>query len=66
MQGQHAIASRPAGQGAIIEAVRQGAWLRVSAVCPATGKEVSVVGPATAARALEAMAIRRLARATGR
>jgi hypothetical protein len=65
MHGQHGIA-RPAAPPPIIEAVRQGAWLRVSAVCPASGKEVSVVGPAHANRALQAMALRRLAQATAR
>jgi hypothetical protein len=63
MQGQHAIVRKPASQDAIIEAVRQGAWLRVSAVCPRTGREVSVVGPATARAALTALAVRRLDRA---
>ena len=44
----------------IIEMVRQGGWLRVSAVCPATGQEASVVGPSHAAGPLRQLALRRL------
>jgi hypothetical protein len=45
----------------IIELVRQGGWLRVSAICPVTGQEASVVGPANAALPLRQLALRRLA-----
>jgi hypothetical protein len=51
-----------ASSAPIIEQVRQGAWLKVSAVCPRTGREASAIGPASAAGALELLALRKLAR----
>jgi hypothetical protein len=47
----------------IVERVRHGRWLKVSVVCPATGREASATGPASAARALELLALRKLGRA---
>ncbi|MCC7281312.1 MAG: hypothetical protein IT556_02940 [Acetobacteraceae bacterium] len=44
----------------IIELVRQGGWLRVSAICPATGQEACAVGPSHATAALRQLALQRL------
>jgi Domain of unknown function (DUF6898) len=49
------------GREILIEIVTLGAYAKASAIDTATGKEVSVTGPATASRAsLEAAAIRKL------
>lgn len=64
----HAIAGRaPHAEGAsrdapIIEATRQGAWLRVTAICPRTGAEATAAGPAHAPAMLERLALAKLAR----
>jgi hypothetical protein len=47
----------------IVEFVRNGAWLKCSAVHVATGREVSAVGPAGDPRGVERLAIARLKRA---
>lgn len=68
----HAIAARapraegPGDEPPIIEAVRQGAWLRVTAICPRTGEEATTAGPAHAPAMLERLALARLARLRAR
>ncbi|MBX9459959.1 MAG: hypothetical protein KL785_01185 [Brevundimonas sp.] len=47
----------------IIEFVRNGAWLKCSAVHVATGIEVSAVGPPTERAGLERIALGKLKRA---
>ena len=50
-------------QGAIIEFIRQGAYMKVSAVDPVSGFEVSIVGDPSAGKTyLEEQAIRKLER----
>lgn len=50
-------------QGALIEFIRQGAYMKVSAVDPVSGFEVSIVGdPAAGKTYLEDQAVRKLER----
>lgn len=46
----------------LIEFVRNGAYLKCSAVCAATGREATAIGPATDPAALERLAIAKLRR----
>lgn len=50
----------------IVEFVRNGAYLKCSAVHAATGTEVSAVGPVNERAALERIALAKLRRALGR
>ncbi len=47
----------------IVEFVRNGAWLKCSAVHVATGREVSAMGPANDPRGVERVAVAKLKRA---
>ena len=47
----------------IVEFVRNGSYLKCSAIHPATGVEVSAIGPAAEPRAVERVAIAKLKRA---
>jgi hypothetical protein len=48
-------------QGYIVEMIQQGRYVKVTAVDPVTGREVSLVGDANAPRAhLEQLAVRKL------
>ena len=49
----------------IVEFVRNGAYLKCSAIHAATGREVSAMGPATDPRGVERVAIAKLKRALG-
>ena len=50
----------------IVEFVRNGSYLKCSAIHVATGTEVSALGPATEPRALERVAVAKLRRALAR
>ncbi|NEX92070.1 hypothetical protein [Caulobacter sp. 17J65-9] len=54
-------ASPPEG-AILVEFVRQGAWLKCSAVCSRTGTEAAAVGPASDPSALERLAVMKLNR----
>jgi len=47
----------------IVELVRNGPWLKCSAIHVATGLEASAVGPAAESRGLERIALAKLKRA---
>jgi len=53
--------SRPEG-GFIVEHVRNGQWLKVTAVCEATGLEAAAAGPAHEPNAVERLAVAKLRR----
>jgi hypothetical protein len=46
----------------IVEAIRNGAYLKVTAIHVATGMEVSAVGPANEPKAVERLAVAKLRR----
>lgn len=46
----------------IVEAIRNGAYLKVTAIHVATGTEVSAVGPANEPKAVERLAVAKLRR----
>ncbi|MDO1558705.1 hypothetical protein Q0812_04610 [Brevundimonas sp. 2R-24] len=52
----------PDGREILIEFVRNGAWLKCSAVDAATGREASAIGPAADPAGLERIAIAKLKR----
>ena len=51
--------SRPE-EGVIVEHIRQGQWLKVTAVCTATGLEAAATGPAREPGAVERLAVAKL------
>jgi len=53
--------SRP--DGIIVEFIRHGQWLKVSAVCERTGLEAVATGPAREPHAVEMLAVAKLKRA---
>lgn len=56
--------TRTDGAGEIlIEFVRNGGYLKCSAVCAVTGREATAIGPATDPKALERLAVAKLKRA---
>ncbi|WP_339929130.1 hypothetical protein [uncultured Brevundimonas sp.] len=55
--------SDPGVGGIIIEKVRNGLYLKVSAIHVATGREACAVGPAAEPKAVERLAIAKLKRA---
>tara|TARA_R110002124_G_scaffold270966_4_gene439727 strand:+ start:349 stop:531 length:183 start_codon:yes stop_codon:yes gene_type:complete len=55
--------SEPDIGGIILEKVRNGLYLKVSAIHVATGREVCAVGPAAEPKAVERLAIAKLKRA---
>ena len=57
---------RDARRGTIVEFVRNGAYLKCSAVDVATGVEVSAVGPVAERHGLERIALAKLKRALER
>jgi hypothetical protein len=54
-------AAPPKNEGVYIECVVTGGVMKVNAIDPVSGKEVSVFGPATAREALTRTAVQKLA-----
>jgi len=52
--------------GIIVEHIRQGQWLKVTAVCERTGVEASAAGPAREPGAVERLAVAKLKRLLAR
>jgi hypothetical protein len=55
--------ARPEADEIILESIRNGAYLKISAVHVATGVEATAVGPAAEPKAVERLAIAKLKRA---
>lgn len=52
----------PPEPGVIVEHIRNGQWLKVSAVCERSGLEASATGPAREPGAVERLAVAKLQR----
>jgi len=55
--------ARPEAEEIILESIRSGAYLKISAVHVSTGLEATAVGPAAEPKAVERLAIAKLKRA---
>jgi len=53
-------AGPPRPDGILLEFIRNGQWLKVSAVCERTGLEAAATGPANEPAAVERLAVAKL------